>query len=358
MVSVESKYFSFKYNRNLYVRVILIFFSIGSALVIDAFVFKFFDHIVYDGKTIKYNTIDHNFTEFFIGCVFLIIGLCFLFFRKDIEKYCEKKFTKNLFIIKHQALGEIANFDFTKKISGKNYRRYNQDIITIDEIEFDKNKDYYSAIENQKKLISLHRDKMSEANEIAYFGLSRIPLTFLLGNRIGNNNNVTVFDFDRVKKSWTQISYHFLNNIFKSKSKLEVVSEKIIEESGKDLILSISVSYLVSINDAVSVVQNPYKIIDMRINDFEDRKFDRLKSNNEIIKLKLDFKKYLDNVSNKQNIETIHLFYSGPNSLAFIFGSVYSNSIHKNIIVYNYNNNDSPKYSWSISINDSKLIRN
>ncbi len=358
MVSLKSKYFSFEYNRNLYVRVILIFFGIGTTLIGDAFVFRFIDYFIYDGDKFKYNSSDYNLTEFIIGIVFFILGICFLIYRKNIERFCEEKYTKDLFVIKHQALGEVSNIDFNKRISGRNYKRYNKDIITINEIEFDRNDDYESAIENQEELTSKYSERISQANEVAYFGLSRIPLSFLLGSRIGNNSNITVFDFDRTKKSWTQISYHFFKNLFPNKSKLEILNERTIDESGKDLILSISVSYLVSIDDAISVVANPYKVVDMRINNFEKGKYDRLKSKREIVKLKTDFKKYLDTVSDNSNIDTIHLFYSGPNSLAFVFGSMYSNSMHKNIIVYNYNNNDIPKYSWSISINDLKLIRN
>lgn len=358
MVSFESKYFKYKSNKGLYIRIILFFFGIATPLIVDSFTLRIWDYFMYDGDKLKYNTTDFNSTELFVGIIFLILGICFMVYRKNIERYCEERYTKDLFVIKHQGLSQISNINFRKRVSGRNYRRYNVDIITIDEIEFDRVKDYVSAIDNQKKVITTYSEKMSKANEVAYFGLSRIPLSFLLGNRIGNNNNITVFDFDREKNSWTQISHNFCKNIPKSKSKLEVVNERIINESGKDLVLAISISYLVGVDDAISVVPNPYKMVDMRINNFEKGKFDRLKSKKETIKLKLEFKKFLDNISLDSNIDTIHLFYSGPNSLAFLFGSVYSNSIHKNIIVHNFNNNDSPKYSWSISINDSSFIRN
>ena len=70
------------------------------------------------------------------------------------------------------------------------------------------------------------------------------------------------------------------------------------------------------------------------IKNFKYGLVDRLRSNSEVKILKSEFRNLLNDVSREYpNVKKIHLFYAGPNSLAFQFGAIYSNSIHKNIIV-------------------------
>ena len=64
----------------------------------------------------------------------------------------------------------------------------------------------------------------------------------------------------------------------------------------------------------------------------------------------------MDEVATDPRIKTVHLFYAGPNSLAFKFGTVYSESIHRNVIVYNYNGNDTPCFSWAYDIAKDDIL--
>ncbi|CAL2105530.1 putative SAVED domain-containing protein [Tenacibaculum sp. 190524A02b] len=357
-ITFESKQFSFKYQKNKYYGITSTILGGAILLITDAFSFSLIDLFTYNNNELKYNTDDVNVLELIIGSILFFISIFCFIYRKKIERFSQEKFIKSLLVIKHQGLGSISNINLKKRVAGRNYKFYNINTLTIDEIPFDKSNNYQRAVENQQQLITDYKTLIEESHEVAYFGLSRIPLTFLLGNVIGNNSNIRVFDFDRKKSSWTQISHSWYNNILKSRSKLESDNGKVLNKNSKDLILTTSISYSINIDDTLNVIETPYKIINLKINNFINGKTDRLKSRKETIKLKLEFKKILDEISEKyNNINTIHFFYSGPNSLAFLFGSVYSKSIHKNILVYNYNVNDSPKYSWNISINDFKLSK-
>lgn len=358
MIVIESKRFKFKYQKNIYRSIFFALLSTGLGFISAAFSFNWWELFILNGEKLQYNVEPFNPMQFSIGLFLIIVSIIFWVKREAIERYCDNKFIKELVVIKHQGLGEISLPDFSERIAGKSYKRYNRYEILIDDILFDRNKEYQLAINNINQKLVDNKRIIDKAHEVAYFGISRIPLVFFLANKFANNINASVFDYNRIKQKWDQVSYSFNKN-FKGKKGFGFIKDEtdIINSDSEDIVLTISVSYSVNIEETKKNVNAPFKRINLKIKNFKEGKLDRLNSKNEVNKLKNDFREVLDNISkNYPSVKTIHLFYSGPNSLAFSFGSIYSNSIHKNIIVYNYNVNDTPNYSWGIDINNDALI--
>jgi hypothetical protein len=358
MIKFKYKSINIEIKKNIYNVIIYTLFIVGATILVpNSFNFQFWEYIFIKDYKFDYDPAQFDSLQLIIGFIFIIIPLFMLIYNKYFQRLINEEYSNNVLIIKHQGLGEITLPNFKKKISGKSFKNFNKSEVKIDDIKFDKNRDYQKAIQNQIDIFDKSSESIKNANQIAYFGISRIPLTFLLGNLIGNNTNISVFDFNREDGLWNQISYSYFKNFLKSKSGFNKKESNVLDHDSKDLVITISISYSVDLNSIEELIISPFKRIDLEIKNFKNGFVDRLKSHNEASQLKFEFKYLLDEVSTKYpNIEKIHLFYSGPNSLAFLFGAIYSDSIHKKIIVYNYNVNDTPKYSWGININKRETI--
>ena len=74
---------------------------------------------------------------------------------------------------------------------------------------------------------------------------------------------------------------------------------------------------------------------------------------NQIDTLTKFFRKEIDNLIKDSKIENIHIFYSGPVSLALSLSRKISKRTDPNFIVYNYTRNTVPKYKWAVKISSN-----
>ena len=91
-------------------------------------------------------------------------------------------------------------------------------------------------------------------------------------------------------------------------------------------------------------------------------KLDSINNTTEIKDISQIFRESVDQIINKHpDITLIHLFYSGPVSLAINLGRKISKRTDPKFLVYNYMSNAKPKYKWAINLNEddsSKILIN
>ncbi|MDF4203107.1 SAVED domain-containing protein [Maribacter sp. SA7] len=363
--------FEFKYKQlefkwlsvSLYNKICIGVFTLGSTLVADSFTLNWWDLFIFNFSAnnieLAYNQVDDfNFVELILGLVFIILSIVFFLLKKKYELWYKTKYSRNLIAIKQQGL-QATNFpDFNKKVAGKDFRSFNIHNILIDEINFDRKKEYNKALINQDYIISdIINLKNSLINhELAYWGISRIPLTYRLGVKLSDTQTINVFDYNRKKQKWNQLSYSRVKNLLIRSNKFSIKKSNIHKASSEDLILSISTTFNVSKDECLKVIPNYYKIYELSMSNIGHGKRDRFKTINEINTLSEQFRQLMDEISTDPNIKTVHLFYAGPNSLAFKFGTVLSESIHPNMRVYNYTRSDTPCFSWAYDSNKDEII--
>ncbi|MBD0405294.1 SAVED domain-containing protein [Flammeovirga sp. EKP202] len=337
--------------------------GLGIYLVKDSFNINIWERFVIilnnESQSINFNKdTETNCIELILGVIFIITSIIIFLLKSKYELWSKVKYPLNLLAIKHQGLKPINLPDFNQKVACKDFRRYEVRVITIDEIDHQLNGNYQEAITNQdQKIIDIESLKNSFMHhELAYWGISRIPLTFRLGTKLSDTQKVHVFDYKRDEQKWNQLSYCKFKNLI-TKPKLFTFDQPIIQKSSsQDVILSISVSFNISKDDCLEVIQDYYKFYNLKLPNIENGKRDRFKTIKEINALSKQFRKILDEIKENSNIKTIHLFYAGPNSLAFKFGTMISESIHPNIRVYNYNKKDEPCFSWAYDYNNDNII--
>lgn len=363
--------FEFKYKQiefkwlsvSLYNKVCIGILTLGSTLVLDSFTLNWWDLFVFNFSTsnavLSYNQVDDfNFVELILGLVLIVVSIVFVLLKKKYELLYKTKYPRNLIAIKQQGL-QATNFpDFNKKVAGKDFRSFDIHNVLIDEINFDMNKEYQKAIINQDHMISdIIKLKNSLVNhELAYWGIARIPLTYRLGVKLSDTQKISVFDYNRKKQNWNQLSYSSLKNTLIRSNKFVIKKSSIFKNSSKDLIISISITFNVSKDECLNVIHDYYKFYELSLSNIGNGRRDRFRTINEIDVLSEQFRQLMDEIATDSNINTVHLFYAGPNSLAFKFGTVLSESIHPNMRVYNYNRNDTPCFSWAYDKDKDEIL--
>ncbi|MRT94580.1 SAVED domain-containing protein [Ancylomarina sp. 16SWW S1-10-2] len=364
MFELKYKQFEFKWlSVNLYNKFCIGTFTLGSTLIADSFTLNWWNLFVFNVNAssieLAYNQVDDfNTVELVFGLTFIVLSIVFFLLKKKYELWYKTKYPRNLIAIKQQGLQATSFPDFNKKTAGKDFRSFCVHPILVDEIDFDKNKKYKEALDNQDRIITnITNLKNSHINnELAYWGITRIPLAFSLGVKLSDTQSINVFDYNRNKQVWNQLSYSWLRNKIIRSKKFTIKKSNIYRASSQDLIISVSTTFNVSKSECLKIVPDYYKFYDLSLSNIGNGKRDRFKTISEINILTEQFRQLMDEVATDPRIKIVHLFYAGPNSLAFKFGTVYSESIHRNVIVYNYNGNDTPCFSWAYNVAKNKIL--
>ena len=118
----------------------------------------------------------------------------------------------------------------------------------------------------------------------------------------------------------------------------------------KDAVIKIEISYPIIDELIKNVIPDFKNCISISLNPI---KLDSIKNIDEITDISIIFRKSIDKIiSDYPNVTHIHLFYSGPVSLAINLARKISKRTDPKFIVYNFMNNASPKYKWAININE------
>lgn len=179
--------------------------------------------------------------------------------------------------------------------------------------------------------------------EIAYYGIAHIPLLFLAGYQLSNKSHIHLFEHNRQTAQWNQLQGTESGPQFELEEPFPSSSF-----AQGDVVVRISLSYEVTLDAIEGLVPSPITSLHLRV---AQPMIDIVTSERQVEEYSSAFRKLLDEIHSRfPNTQKIHLFYSGPATLAFNFGRQISKTIHPRIIVYNYFAKDTPSYSWGLDI--------
>lgn len=364
MWEIKTKSISFKWlGVSLYNKFCYGIFILGSTLTMSFFSINWWDLITF---IINANSIEitfgqsnrDNIFELILGLLFIVLSIVFFFSKKKYELWYNAKYQDNLIAIMQQGLQATSFPDFNKKTAGKDFRNFHIHPIIIDEIDFINNEEYIDVLKNQNSIISdIAKLTRTHTNyKLAYWGITRIPLAYSLGVKLSDTQSINIFDYNRTKRKWNQLSYSWLKNKRIKPQRFLIEKSNIHKASSQDVIVCISTTFMISKVDCIQAVPNYHSLYDLKLTNIKNGKRDRLRTIKEMDMLAESYRKLMDEISTKTNIKTVHLFYAGPNSLAFKFGTVLSEAIHPKVLVYNYNRNDTPCFSWAYDSSKDEII--
>lgn len=240
----------------------------------------------------------------------------------------------------NQAIKEILTF--SQKLL--HYREINLDIKNI--------KNNINGAIKETEEVPIKLDAFKEINGKSYFsyyGLAHIPFAFYLGYLLrGFKSDIKVFELNNKSNKWNNLQCKKTINVIKS----DIES---MTDNNKDgsIILKIQTSYNVKDNLIESIP------IDNLIQSFtistENLGQNNINTYEDISKFERIFRFFLDSRKEKMpNISKIHIFYSGPTSLAFSLGRMIKDNIDSEFIVYNFDQKSDIKYSWALSFNNKE----
>jgi nucleoside phosphorylase len=177
--------------------------------------------------------------------------------------------------------------------------------------------------------------------EIVFHGLVHIPLAILAGHLITDRQSVKFFDFHPSPGSNTW-SWPGDNEEFPP---LNVIGlpDKLLRYAG-DVVIRISISYSVLSEQTSSVTPLDAVEVDLTLPNPERS---IVRSENQMREYGRVFRRALDLIAQRiPNVSKVHLFYSGPVSLAFHIGQQISENIHPPVIVWNFRR----RYDWAIDL--------
>lgn len=290
------------------------------------------------------------------GSAFILLGLIIYFLNKWFERKNKDK-PKLLIAILHKSIDDFLKPSFATIRNGY-YKDYEIQTVVIDQTKTYKSgeltlPDY--AIFDQENLLSELRTLTgtNPNTEIAYFGLAHIPLLFKIGSQIADKFKIEFFEYNRNSYQWDYLEI--------GKSNLVINQNAVsVENQVEEAIIKVEISYLISDELIKIVIPNIQCITTISLNTI---KLDSIKNISEISEICKVFREIIDKlIFDHPNLSVIHLFYSGPVSLAINLGRKISKRTDPKFIVYNYMNNTSPKYKWAINLNEDNsskiLIKN
>jgi len=179
--------------------------------------------------------------------------------------------------------------------------------------------------------------------EIIYYGKAHVPLVFLAGHALSTGAPIRLYELDRQSGDWRAIEEGEGQDL-----RLRV---KRTPSGGvtSDAVIRISISYPVHAGDVAEVIRRPYRDVHLSI---AEPRLDAIRTMRQIEQIARTFRQVLDQLkSEPSGPAQIHVFYSGPMSLAFSLGRQISATIHPPVLVYNFTAKTTPKYSWALHVN-------
>jgi hypothetical protein len=179
--------------------------------------------------------------------------------------------------------------------------------------------------------------------EIIYHGKAHIPLAFLAGHTLSTDTPVRFYELDRQNGSWWPIDEGT------DGEDLRVRVERASDAGTSDVVIRISISYLVHAADVVEALGRPYRDVHLTI---ADPRVDAVRTRRQIETIAGRFRQILDTLKAEHpGPSRVDVFYSGPMSLAFCLGRQISSTIHPPVFVHNFTANTTPKYAWALHVN-------
>ena len=180
--------------------------------------------------------------------------------------------------------------------------------------------------------------------EIVYYGKAHIPLVFLAGHSLSTGWPVRFYELGRQKGDWWAIDEAAAGD------DLGLRLKRSNENSDSpDAVIRVSISYRVEGSEVAEALRQPYRDINISI---AEPHVDAVRTRHQIDTIAGMFREVLDGLKGERPPPArIHVFYSGPMSLAFCLGRQISPTIHPPVFVYNFTAKTTPKYAWALHVN-------
>jgi hypothetical protein len=185
---------------------------------------------------------------------------------------------------------------------------------------------------------------------IGYFALAHIPFMFHLGYE-ANIREVQVFASHRQARYWKALQD---GDATWQDIRVENISKQ-TNVDVEEVIIRMSISYPILIEQIKGVVDITSKpIIHITV---ADPMPDLVNYETQLNEYASAFYQTLVNIKKFfPRAKLLHVFFSGPPTLAFRCGQQINRTIDPDVIVYNYSNKDEPNYGWALNIQKEKIL--
>lgn len=181
--------------------------------------------------------------------------------------------------------------------------------------------------------------------QILYFGLTHIPFAMHLGNLIGDQRKVLIYQYRQSEDTWRWAKED--NEVRENKFDLKGLPNETIH-GAQDAVIRIGSYVAVSPSDTKPVISNAAKEID--INILDPGPF-ALSSRIEVERLAEQFYKAVHVLCAKvPDLRTIHIFAAVPTGLAFLLGQHISPNKDAPAKIYHFKKNANPKYRKALTL--------
>lgn len=167
-------------------------------------------------------------------------------------------------------------------------------------------------------------------------GLAPVPFSFLMGVLLDDEGSIDLMDWDRAAESWRTLNASDDNKRFN-------VSETDVVGAAVEVVLEVAVSYPTN-KEAIARTFPGLPVVTMKMDDLAT---DAHWSEGKQAALAQQF---FDTARSfcGSGVKRIHLVLAAPNSIVLRFGRVYDKRNLPEIVVYQYENGQTPAYPWGV----------
>nr|CAD6416791.1 carbohydrate kinase [Rhizobium sp. Q54] len=169
---------------------------------------------------------------------------------------------------------------------------------------------------------------------LVYGGLTPVPFTFLSGVVFDDEGRIVVMDWDRTREAWRSLDSHDDGQRFEVEGLDDV-------GGSKEVVLAVSVSYQVRSDNIATTFTHP--IVRMTMPDLASSHWSQAKQSALATQF-FEVAKLLEAIG----VNTIHLLLAGQNSLVFNLGRRYDKRNLPDVIVYQYEGDNSKRFPWGV----------
>jgi len=285
----------------------------------------------------------------FLGIILIVVGLTWEMarYRSDQRRLARKK----VIVIEARGLRDTSGTPLHEAVPEKLEGHRDQMLVDLRQrVKDGMIIDPSAAVE---RLVSLptdleRREKGLDRRDITlvYGGLAPVPLTFLTGILIDDEGSVVVMDWDRHAGNWRVLNGDDDGNRFK------IIGLDAVHVGSGDVALAVSVSYGVDL-DGVRRKAGDMPLVQLELeNGSPDCHWSEEKQ-------KALGKQFLDTMITLSNlcVTRVHIFLAAQNSVVFRFGRLYDKRNLPDVIVYQYQREETPPYPWAIRMPVSGVAR-
>ncbi|MGF7035325.1 hypothetical protein J2T17_006333 [Paenibacillus mucilaginosus] len=197
--------------------------------------------------------------------------------------------------------------------------------------------------------IALHKQflecmRQHKEVDVEVFPLSQIPLLIHIGILISDTVPTTVYQYDRENQVWVTNAPADKTSYVESS---QIHSQFTSKTNTSRLVVSLSVSALINLQDIEDVVTYPFDLQEIKV---DDPRINRILYREDVIAIQSSFKYTIESLIQSGLYTEIHLFYSGPAGLAVEIGRSINPRMWPEVYLYHFNIRNKPRYQLAFSV--------